>query len=243
MRITKHLLAASVLTLGLTLPARAEENAAHDMAAEHGGQVFHAFRLEAEYGTNGDGPVAGWDFDGWIGTDEDKLWLKSEGEHADDRLEHTEFWALYSRNVDTFWDLQAGIRQDTRPSATTYAVVGINGLAPYFFETEAHLFVSDEGDVTARLHQENELLLTQQLVAQPYAEINLSAQDIPDAHVGAGLTDGKIGLQLRYEFSRKFAPYVDIHYGRRFGETASIARRHGEDDDEVIGAIGLRLMF
>lgn len=243
MRIIKPLAAASLLALVLAPPARAEDSAAHDMAAEHGGQVFHMFRLEAQYGTDGDGPVTGWDFDGWIGTDEDKLWLKSEGEHAERELEHTEFWALYSRNVSTFWDLQAGIRQDTRPEPTTYAVLGVNGLAPYFFETEAHLFVSDDGDVTARLRQENDLLITQQLIAQPYAEVNLAAQDVPDAEIGAGVTDAEIGLQLRYEFTRKFAPFVDIHYGRKLGETSSIARSHGEDNDEIVGAIGLRLMF
>jgi copper resistance protein B len=115
--------------------------------------------------------------------------------------------------------------------------------SPYFFETEAHMFVSTDGDVTARMREENDFLLTQKLVLQPYAEINLAAQDIPERELGAGLTDGKLGVQTRYEFTKKFAPYVDIHYGRKFGETSSIAKNHGEDTNGFVGAVGLRLMF
>lgn len=241
----KHLLMALCLTTALAQPAMAQDHSAHaDMAHEHGGGIFHMFRLETDVGSNTDGTsLQGWDLDGWIGTDENKLWLKSEGERADNKLESAEFWALYSRNVSTFWDAQAGIRYDTKPESTAYLTLGINGLAPYWFETEAHLFVSEHGDVTARLRQENDLLLTQQLILQPYVEVNLSAQDVHEQDIGAGVTDGKIGLQTRYEFTRKFAPYVDVHYGRKFGETSSIAKNHGEDNDELVGAIGLRLMF
>lgn len=240
------LIAATALALLFSAPAWAEENmskVAHDMAAEHGGGTFHMFRLETDYGASQDGAVAGWDLDGWIGTDENKLWLKSEGEHMDGTLESAEFWALYSRNVSTFWDAQAGIRYDVQPESTAYAVIGVNGLAPYFFETEAHLFISDEGDISARLRQENDFLLTQKLIVQPYAEVNLFAQDVPEQDVGAGISDAQIGLQTRYEFTRKFAPYVDIRYERKFGETSSIAKDKGEDNDALIGTIGLRLMF
>lgn len=238
----KTYLMASCLTLSLTAPAMAEDMA-HDMQKEHGGQTFHMFRLEADTGTNRGDSVSSWDLDGWIGTDENKLWLKSEGEHGEGELEEAEIWALYSRNIATFWDAQAGLRYDFEPESTTYLTLGFNGLAPYYFETEAHLFVSEHGDVTARLRQENDLLLTQKLILQPYAEINLSAQDMPEQDIGAGISDGKIGLQTRYEFTRKFAPYIDVHYGRKFGETASIAKSEGEDKDELVGAIGLRLMF
>lgn len=89
----------------------------------------------------------------------------------------------------------------------------------------------------------NDVLLTQKLIVQPYAEFNFSAQDIHDQDIGAGIVDGKVGLQTRYEFTRKFAPYVDVHYGTKFGETASIAKSNSEDKDELVGAVGLRLMF
>lgn len=234
---------ASMLTLALSFSALAEDDMAGMMAAEHGGGIFHMFRLETDYGGGKDGAVASWDFDGWIGGDDDKLWLKSEGDHTGGKLEDAEFWALYSRNIATFWDAQAGIRYDVEPTSTGYLVLGINGLAPYFFETEAHLFISDEGDVSARLREENDFLLTQKLILQPYAEANLYAQDVPERDVGAGLADAQIGLQTRYEFTRKFAPYVDVHYGRKFGETSSIAKSNGEGNNELVGAIGLRLMF
>lgn len=212
---------------------------AEDMKHEHGGGIFHMFQLETGY----DGSAVNWDWEGWIGTDENKLWLKSEGEYSDSSVEEAEIWALYSRNIATFWDAQMGVRYDLQPESTGYLTLGFTGLAPYFFETEAHLFISDKGDVSARLRGENDVLLTQKLIMQPYAEINLFAQDVPEHDRGAGLSDGKIGLQTRYEFTRKFAPYVDIHYDRAFGETSSIATRNGEDKGELVGSAGLRLMF
>mgnify|MGYP002781303672 CR=1 FL=1 len=226
-------------------PSLAAEHSTHaHMAAEHGGGIFHMFRLEVDAGSTTDGAsVQHWDLDGWVGTDENKLWLKSEGELADNSLEGAEFWALYSRNISTFWDAQAGIRYDSKPESTAYLALGVNGLASYWFETEAHLFISQHGDVTARLRQENDLLLTQKLILQPYLEVNLSAQDVPEQEIGAGVTNGQIGVQTRYEITRKFAPYVDLHYGRKFGETSSIAEREGEEKDEWVGTVGLRIMF
>lgn len=246
MQHIKTLLAASCLSLSLAMPALAEDMGAmtpEEMKQEHGGQIFHMFRLETDTGINRGNSISSWDLDGWIGTDENKLWIKSEGEHNDGKLEDAEVWAMYSRNIDTFWDAQAGIRYDFEPRGNAYFVAGFTGLAQYNFETEAHLFVSEHGDVTARLREENDFLVTQKLILQPYAEVNLSAQDVPEQDIGAGISDGKIGLQTRYEFTRKFAPYIDIHYGRKFGETASLARSDGEDKDELVGAIGLRLMF
>ena len=241
---TKLYFITSLCMLVTAMPAFAEEAHNHNPADhQHGSEAYHMFRLETDYGAGEHGPVASWDFDGWYGTDENKLWLRSEGENSDGATEQAEFQALYSRNVATFWDLQAGLRHDTRPVSTTYAVFGVEGLAPYFFETEAHLFVSDEGDVTARLREENDFLLTQRLILQPYAEVNLSAQDVEDQEIGAGFTDGEIGLQTRYEFTRKFAPYVDVRYERKFWETSSIAKNNGEDNDNFIAGVGLRLMF
>ena len=221
------------------------EHAGHsDMASEHGGGVFHMFRLEADAGSSSKGDaIEQWDLDGWIGTDENKLWLKSEGERTVSTLESAEFSALYSRNVSMFWDVQAGVRHDTRPESTTYLVLGANGLAPYWFETEAHLFVSDQGDVTARVREENDFLITQKLIFQPYMEVNLSVQDVRELGIGRGITDGTIGLQTRYEFTRKFAPYIDVHFDQKFGQTASMAKSEGEDSQALIGAVGLRLMF
>jgi copper resistance protein B len=237
---TETLLALLLLAPALPQTAFA---AAADMTGEHGGGFFHMFRLETDYGGGPEGAVARWDLDGWAGGDDNKLWLRSEGEAADGRLHEAEFQALYSRNIGTFWDAQAGVRHDIEPVSTTYAALGFTGLAPYFLEAEAHLFISERGVVSARLRGENDFLLTQMLILQPYLEVNLSAQDEPERGVGAGLAEGEIGLQTRYEIVRKFAPYLDIRYVRTFGKTASIA----EDEDEAVGTFtasaGLRLMF
>jgi len=227
----------------LPFAVKAEVMADHAMHDVDGfGPVYHMIRLEADTGAGPHGAVSSWDLDGWIGGDTHKLWLKSEGTQGKSKLEDAEAWMMYSRNVATFWDAQVGLRHD-EPDSATYAVLGVNGLAPYYFETEAHLFVSDKGKVSARLREENDLLLTQKLILKPYAELNVQAQPDRARHTGAGLTDGKVGLQTRYEFTRAFAPYVDIHYGRKFGETSSMAQSQGDDVTETIGTVGLRLMF
>lgn len=233
----------TLFSIAFSIPAFAQEETHHPADHQHGSEIWHRFLLEGDYGAGQEGPVASWDLDGWIGTDENKLWLKSEGESSDGKLEQAESWALYSRNIAEFWDAQAGLRHDTQPDSATYLALGFDGLAPYFFETEAHLFVSDEGDVSARLRQENDFLLTQRLILQPYAEINLSAQDVEEQEIGGGFTEGEIGLQTRYEITRKFAPYIDLRYERKFGETASIAEDEGEDKDDFITVLGIRFMF
>ncbi len=240
---TKTLISTALFALAASSLAFAEDNMSGVMAKEHGGSAFHMFRFEADYGGGKDGAVASWDFDGWIGGDDNKLWLKSEGGRANGKLEDAEFWALYSRNIATFWDAQIGLRHDTQPVSTSYLTLGFNGLAPYFFETEAHLFISNKGDVSARLREENDFLITQKLILQPYAEINIFAQDVPEQDIGSGLSSGAVGLQTRYEITRKFAPYIDMRYEHKFGETSSIAKSNGENNDNFIGSIGLRLMF
>ena len=245
MRIKPFMMASCLMLLSTPVFA-ADDMAAmnpEEMQHEHGGGIFHMFRSETDYGGSNHGAVANWDVKGYIGTDEDKLYLKTEGEHKDGKLETAEAWALYSRNIAMFWDAQAGIRYDLEPNSTAYLALGFNGLAPYWFETEAHLFVSQQGHVSARVREENDFLLTQKLILQPYAEFNVYLQDAPENDAGAGLGDGKIGLQTRYEFTRKFAPYVDVHYGRKFGETVSIAKANSEDNHAIISSVGLRLMF
>lgn len=240
---TKNWIAASLTLLAMTItPAYAAEDHMDDHMDEHGGQIFHAFTLEAAAGA-GNHDIVSWDLDGWIGGDVNKLHLKSEGEVADGETEQAEFWALYSRNIDTFWDAQIGLRHDTQPESTSYVVAGFEGLAPYFFETEAHVFVSDQGDVSARLRQENEFLITQRLIIQPYLEANFYAQDVAEQEIGAGLSSGELGLQTRFETTRKFSPYVDLRYERKLGETSSIAKKGGGDNDDLIASLGLSLMF
>ena len=223
----------------LAISAAQASDAMHD----HGNALFHGATLELEGGDARRDSVFKWKLDGWIGGDTNKLRVKAEGQKTADALEKSELWAMYSRNIDTFWDVQAGLRHDTIPESTSYAVVGFAGLAPYHIETAAHTFLSDEGDVSARLHLETGLLFTQKLVLQPHAEINIYAQDVPDLDVAKGIADAEGGLQLRYELTRDIAPYIDVTHETKFGETADIAKRHGELADDTVFSLGLRLQF
>ena len=211
---------------------------------DHTSQLFHMIEFETDMGTTRHGARLAWDLDGWIGTDNHKLWLKSEGISLDGHTpDQAEYWVMYSHTIDTFWDMQWGVRYDDTPHSTSYLTMGFDGLAPYSFETEAHVFVSDEGNISARIREKKDFLITQNLITQPYLEINLSAQDIKKEQTGAGVTDGYIGLQTRYEFSRKFAPYLDIRYEQPLGETSTLAKKYGNDQHDAIASVGVRFMF
>ena len=169
---------------------------------------------------------------------------KSEGEGSfGEPIEGAEVQALWSRAIAPFFDFQAGVRQDLTGPERTHAVIGIQGIAPYQFEVDAAAFVSTKGDVTARFEGELDQRITQRLILQPRAEIALSAQDIPELGIGAGLDRIEAGLRLRYEFAREFAPYVGVSQEWRIGEGADFARAAGEDPSVMNYVVGLRFWF
>jgi copper resistance protein B len=204
---------------------------------------FHMVRNEIDYGDSEEGGRLSWDAAAWIGGDRNKLWIKAEGEQVDRNGEQNEAWALYSRMISAYFDLQAGLRQDFEPETLSHVALGVQGLAPYMFETEAFAFVSENGDVSARFEQSIDLLLTQRLIAKPHVKLNAFAQDVPELAVGTGLSDLELGLQVRYEIERKFAPYVDLIWERKVGETASITRATGEDPSNLAIVGGIRFWF
>ena len=184
-----------------------------------------------------------WDLQGWVGTDYHKLWLKAEGSTEDGATESSELQALYSLAHTPFFDLQLGVRQDFQPSSRTHLVLGIQGLAPQWFEVDAALFLDDNGEVSARFEVEYDLLLTQRLVMQPRIEATLSFDDIPELPIGSGLTETDLSVRLRYEFRRKFAPYIGLRWERLYGATADFAQTAGVDDNEVSLVLGLQGWF
>lgn len=186
-----------------------------------------------------------WEVEGWIGGDTHKLWLNMEGSKpVKGGVEEAEFQLLYSRMVSEFWDVQAGVRHDVRPRPqTTYGVVGLQGVAPYFLDVNVQAFLSEDGDASARLEVESDLLITQKLILQPVAEVNFSAQRVPELHLGRGINDVELGLRLRYEFVREFAPYIGVSWERKLGETSNIARQHGEDPSDLSFVTGIRFWF
>ncbi|OYW46395.1 MAG: copper resistance protein CopB [Sphingomonadales bacterium 12-68-11] len=218
----------------------------HHLAEFHGGQKLYRVMLdtaEAQLREGRDGFA--WDAEAWYGGDLDRLWLKSDGEGAiGGSIEKAEVQALYSRALDPYFNLQGGVRYDVRPDPSrAYAVIGIEGLAPGFFEVEGALFLSNEGEVMARIEGSYDQRITQRLILQPQAELNFAAQDSPEIGVGSGLSDAEIGLRLRYDVRREFAPYVGVQYRRAFGETRRMLQSQGEDAGGWSFLTGIRAWF
>ena len=225
--------------------AKAMRPSRDQLRIKNGGQTFTWFMADrAEYRArkNGDGYL--WDAQGWWGTDTDKLWLKSEGEGSfGEPIEQAEVQALWSHAIAPFFDLQTGIRHDFAGPARTHAVIGVQGLARYRFEVDAAAVLSTKGELTARIEAELDQRITQRLIAQPRAEIALSAQDIPELGIGAGLDTAALGLRLRYEVRREFAPYVGIEQEWRIGRSADFARARGDNPGSTNFVVGVRLWF
>jgi copper resistance protein B len=213
---------------------------------DHGGFsgsmiLFNLAEYQARKGSDG----YRWEGEGWFGGDIDRFVVKTEGE-GDVRgaLEKGEVQALYSRAIDPWWNLQAGLRYDVRPDPQrVYATLGIEGLAPYWFKMAGALFVSNKGEVRGRIEGFYDQRITQRLILQPRAEIDLSAQSIPEIGVGAGLTDIELGLRLRYEIAREFAPYIGVEWAGKISETARFARNAGERASGVNYVAGIRFWF
>ncbi len=216
------------------------------LARENGGftgSMILLDRLEVTPG-RGDGSY-GWEAEAWFGGDLDRLLLKSEGEGAlDGATERAEIQALYSRAITPFWNLHAGLRHDIRPAPSrTHAVIGIEGLAPYWLHVTGQVFLSDQGEVQARIEASHDVRIAQRLILQPRGELELSAQDMPELGIGAGVPSVELGLRLRYEIRREFAPYVGVQWERLTGDTARYSRQSGDDPDRVSFVAGIRAWF
>lgn len=212
---------------------------------EHGGASFSQIMIDiAEVQVRQGREGFRWEGEGWFGSDFNRLVIKTEGEGGfGETIEQAEVQALYSRAIGPYFNLQAGVRQDVEPDARTYAAFGVEGLAPYWFEVEAHGFLSDKGDLLARIAASYDQRITQRLILQPRAEINLAAQDVPASGLGSGLTDAELDLRLRYEIVREFAPYVGLSYSAKLGDTADFARAAGEDPTSLSVVLGVRAWF
>ncbi len=200
-------------------------------------------RLEVGFGDEEEGWT--WDAAGWTGGDINRFWWKSEAEGDFDGEGEGEVQALYSRAISPFWDVQAGVRQDFREDGgdPTHLVLGLQGLAPYWWEVDAAVFLSTEGDLTARVEAEYDQRITQRLILQPRVEIEASAADSPDQGLGSGLAHIEAGLRLRYEIAREFAPYAGVEWSREFGDTADFTRAAGGEPEHTRFVIGLKAWF
>jgi copper resistance protein B len=200
-------------------------------------------RLEYRTGKGGDG--FGWEGQAWYGGDIDRLVLESEGEGTfAERAERIELAAYWRHALDPWFNLQLGVRQDFRPDPQrTYALMGIEGLAPYWFELGGQVLVSNRGDIHARGKAGYTQRITQSLVVEPEAELDVAFQDVPELNVGAGFERLELGARLRYERNRSLAPYVGLHWERKLGATARSATAAGEEVSGLSAVFGMRAMF
>lgn len=226
-------------------PARMAEVRERELLKPHGGfsgSMLLVDRLEVQAG---DHTAYAWEAQGWIGGDIDRLWMKTEGEgEFGSRLGGAELQALYSHAIGPFFNLQGGARADVGPGPNrAHLALGVQGLAPYWFEVDAAAFLSSKGELTARAEAEYDQRITNRLILQPRLELALSAQNIPELGLGSGLTSASLGLRLRYEFRPEFAPYLGVQHERRFGRTADYARAAGEDAAGWAAVFGVRFWF
>lgn len=217
------------------------------LISHHGDQINHLLIPERlEYQTNEGSSTFFSEVQGWIGTDDNRLWIKHESEfsNAQNRIEEFELQALYSTPISRFFDFQVGVRRDERPTPDRYfGVIGLQGLAPYWFEIDIASFVSDDGDVSFRTEFEQDFLITQRLILQPRLELNFAIQDITENGIGSGLNDIDLGLRLRYEIIREIAPYFGVTWNQLTGATKNFALLSGEEASRISFVTGLRLWF
>jgi len=216
------------------------------LVAENGDIRVGAVMIDQLEATSVDGEEGyAWDAQGWYGGDIHRFWWKSEGEgEFGGELEEAEVQALYSRAFTPYFDFQTGLRQTYRPEGDrTDLVVGVQGLAPYWFEVDAAAFLSNKGELTARAEVEYDQRITQKLILQPRAEVNLSAEDIPELGIGSGLSTLQVGARLRYEIHREFAPYVGVEWTRSFGDTRDFAEARGRSAEDTRVVVGIRAWF
>jgi copper resistance protein B len=211
---------------------------------EHGGGLVSkvmAKTLEATTASGDEGYR--WDIEGWYGGDLHRFVVKTEGEGTRDHVHSAESQALYSRAIGRYTDLQAGVRYDFEPDGMAYATLGVESLFPYWFDVEGALFLSERGDAFARLEGSYDMRFTQRLILQPSLEVTLAAQDVPDSEIGSGFASAEVGLRLRYDIRREFAPYIGLNYERSFGRTADLVRANDGEVNETTVVLGLRAWF
>jgi copper resistance protein B len=191
---------------------------------------------------NGDSPL-NWELDAWLGKDINKFWVKSEGRRIDGETEQSNE-LLFSRAIASFWDIQLGLRQDRAgPIQREFFSVGVQGLAPYFFNTTTSVFAGENGQFGLSAQFEYELMLTQRWILSPEFNLNFWSQDDREMGVGSGLAAAEAGLRIRYEIRREFAPYIGIRWNKNYGNTADfVAEEEGEIDSTLLVA-GVRIWF
>jgi copper resistance protein B len=224
---------------------RAAANRPLHHAMSHGSSVHSFYRVDRLETWDADrGAGLHWEAEAWIGTDTDRLWLRSAGEREDGGTHAADLEVLYGRSISAWWDVVAGVRHDFKPGdSRSFAAVGVMGLAPQKFEVEATFYAGEGGQTALVVEAERELLLTNRWILQPSIEVELHGRTEVERGIGSGLGGIEAGLRLRYEITRRFAPYVGIVHERSFGRTADLQRAEGEGTEDTHAVVGVRVWF
>lgn len=244
------LLAASAGAITLAAHAAAAQQATDQNNPAPFGQpvadeaVYTHLLIDQLEGRIGDGTNLRWMSQAWAGPDEWKVWAKSEGERTSaGRVEDGQQELFFSKPISTYWDVQVGGRYDLDSGpGRTWAAIGLEGLAPRFFNVSATFYAGEKG-VAGKVEGSYDQLITNRLIFQPEAELNVYSENDPARRIGSGFSDLDAGLRLRYEITRKFAPYVGVAWEQKFGKTADLVRAAGETAGDVRFAFGVRSWF
>ncbi|MBW4933122.1 copper resistance protein B [Marinobacter sp. F4206] len=203
---------------------------------------------ELEYRYSDDDEELGvWNGDAFYGTDDLKFRWLGKGEYSveEQAYEQLENQLLVQTPISDFFDAKAGVRFDTPEGPDrTYAVIGIAGLAPYWFEVDASLYVSDEGDTSAEFDAEYELLLTNHLILSAGVDATVAFSEDREIGLGKGLSSTETGLRLSYDLiDRSLSPYIGVVHERKYGDTADFAKAEGGGTEDWFAVVGAKLAF
>ena len=219
-----------------------------DHLKEHGGQIYQLTRLENAWIVDEDGKGnLGTKFDTLIGTDENRLFIEANLDKAESNDPKYDVSALYSRNVAPFWDIQAGVRYSEDKNSPNNnridGVIGILGLAPYFFETQAYLYGGENNFWGTSFEFERDLILTQKLITQPYIEADVVFSDDSDYAAKSGLSELKTGIKTRYEITKRIKPFIDVAYQYEKGQKATSMQEATDSEKGWKYGAGIELVF
>ena len=229
----------STCVLGAMLPL-----SANVLAGAKDDPLLYMVNIDQLEKRNGDEDPVVLEAQAWVGYDLHKLWIKTEVERVEGENEDAELQLLYSKAISPFWNLELGARRDFKPEPErNWGVIGFHGLAPYYFEIDAALFVGESGRSALSFEAEYELMLTQRWVVIPELQLNFYGETDEETETGSGLANSELGLRLAYEIRREFAPYIGVNWEKKYGKTADFAKEEGESTDDTQFVIGVHAWF
>ncbi|MCF9000026.1 copper resistance protein B [Acinetobacter nectaris] len=247
-----HIIKAFQLLTVVSLVLAAMQTWAGDMEMmdhQHGGAIYQATTVDSEWLMNrrGEGQL-NTGMKTWVGTDENKLFIEAEMNKDESERHAYQVSALYSRNVATFWDAQIGARyrddlNKRENKSAIDGVVGLHGLAPYFFETEAYLYVGQDNYVALALNSNRDFLLTQKLITQPYINATVVISDKVGTAKKTGLSELATGIQTRYEITKNVMPFIDLAYKYDKGLKQTVWQSYTEAEEGFYYGAGLTFKF